>query len=312
MKRRTFITIAGATALTTSCKLLAAQQHSSSYLGLNVGSELNWSSWRGQLLPLYKDAGVKWLRVWYNWASFEPQPGVYKAASLQQVKESLKLAKESGFQVLFMIWGTPPHAGNGKLGSAPKPRAFSDYCRWLKVNLRGLVDAWEIGNEPNLEKYYSGSAASYIRILEKAYRTLKGNGLVIAAGPSGAATPEYWRQLIDRGLENHCDRVNLHPYRKTPREVISKVDEFLKLVQKPLWITELGLSADNGGEEAKAQFVRDLLPALNGRVEKLFWYRSIQGKGLHPLRFGLIEANRETRKVTPLPAYFAYRDYAKK
>jgi hypothetical protein len=301
--------------LTKACSPLVAKKPSlgklpsSEFMGLNVGTELNWESWRDQLLPLYGNAGVRWLRVWYNWADLETQPGVYDGASIQA---ALRLAKEKGFRILFVVWGTPPHAGTGDLEAVPQTQALSDYCRWLKTNLKDLVDAWEIGNETNLPKYYAGSPASYINTLATAYSILKGSGLVIAAAPSGAAKPDYWQALIDSGLEEHCDRVNLHPYRHQPQQVVQIVDNFLNRVQKPLWITELGISTDVGGEQAKAEFVAQVLPLLATRVEQLFWYRGVQGSGLHPLRFGLVEANRATGVVTPLPAYSAYSAFAHK
>lgn len=295
-------------AQTTAPPLSAATAATSAdFFGLNVGSELSWKSWRNQLIPLYQELGVRWLRVWYNWADLEPQPGNYRAAP---VREALQLAKNKGFRILFMVWGTPSHAGSGKLGAIPQSQALAKYCQWLQANLGDLVDAWEVGNEPNLERYHTGTPAEYVRILATAYEVFKGEKLVIAAAPSGAAKPRYWQALFASGLEQHCDRVNLHPYRQKPREVVRTVDNFLERVRKPLWITELGVSANNGNEQGKANFTTEVVSMLTSRAEQLFWYRSVQGKGLHPLRFGLIEANRATGKVVTLPAYAAYRTLA--
>ncbi len=292
-----------------SSTTLATQCISPDYFGLNVGTELSWETWRSDLLKAYQQLETRWLRVWYNWADIEPQPGNYQGSS---VREALQLAKEKGFRILFVVWGTPSHAGDGELESIPQTKALTNYCRWLQTNLGDLVDAWEIGNEPNLEKYYSGSPADYVQTLATAYQVFQGQGLVIAAGSSGAAKPSYWQALIDSGLEQHCDRVNLHPYRHQPQQVVRLVDDFLQRVKKPLWITELGLSTDIGGEQGKADFVTGVIPLLTSRVEQLFWYRGIQGAGLHPLRFGLVEGNRATKTVTPLPAYYAYATQARK
>jgi Glycosyl hydrolase catalytic core len=282
---------------------------SADFFGLNVGSELGWKSWRGKLMPLYQQLGVRWLRVWYNWSDIEAQKGNYQAAP---VREALQLAKNKGFRILFVVWGTPAHAGSGKASAVPEALAFSKYCQWLQSYLGDLVDAWEIGNEPNLERYYAGSPAEYVGTLATAYQVLKGKGLVIAAAPSGAAKPHYWRSLLDSGLEQHCDRVNLHPYRQKPRDVVRTVDNFLEIIHKPLWITELGVAANHGNEKGKAEFTTEVVSHLTSRVEQLFWYRSVQGKKLHPLRFGIIEADRDSGKVTPLPAYYAYATQARK
>lgn len=279
------------------------------FFGLNVGAELSLSSLRSQLLTAYQKLDTRWLRVWYNWADIEPQKGNYQGSS---IRAALQLAKERGFRILFVVWGTPGHGGNGNLESIPQTTALTNYCRWLQTNLGDLVDAWEIGNEPNLEKYYSGSPTDYVQTLATAYQVFQGQGLVIAAGTSGAAKPSYWQALIDSGLEKYCDRVNLHPYRQKPQQVVRLVDDFLGRVKKPLWITELGFSTDDGDEQAKAKFVTGMIPLLTSRVEQLFWYRGVQGKGLHPLRFGIVEGDRVAKTVTPLPAYYAYAAQVRK
>ncbi|AGY56703.1 glycosyl hydrolase [Gloeobacter kilaueensis] len=276
-------------------------------LGLNVGTELSLGRFNLRLLDLYQAAGVSWLRVWYNWAVIEPVQGRFQA---EPIAQALRLAKDRGFKILFVIWGTPAHAGSGDLGAVPRPAALAAYCRYLQANFASLVDAWEVGNEPNLSKYFAGSAAQYVETLQAAYTVLKGNLPVVAAGPSGMAGPAYWDALFAAGLEAGCDRVNLHPYRQKPEQVLALVDDFKSRAHKPLWITELGLSAD-GGEQAKADFLTRVLPALASRAELTFWYRGIQGEGLHPLRFGLVEVERSSGKITPLPAYYAYRTVAK-
>lgn len=278
------------------------------YLGLNVGNELNWTRWRGKLIPYYRNAGVRWLRVWYNWETVETEPGQYDRDYLLP---ALNLAKMNGFRICFMIWGTPPFAGNGGLNAVPDQQALRNYCLWLRSTLDSVVDAWEVWNETNLDKYYQGSPEDYIQTLATAYEVLAGEGPVVAAGTSGAAKPAYWQAMIDAGLEQHCDRVNMHPYRDRPDQVVALVDDFLSRVNKPLWITELGLSSDKYDEQAKAEFVEALLPLLSDRVETLMWYRSIQGKGMHPLRYGLLDVDKPTGQIAQLPAYQAYQSFAR-
>lgn len=324
MKRKTFLAVLGSAAIATPTivdfltrsstdrtdAIARAKSIYPDFFGLNIGAELSLSSLRFELLDAYQKLQVRWLRVWYNWAEIEAQKGNYEGGSA--VREALQLAKEQGFRILFVVWGTPSHAGNGELESIPQTTALTNYCKWLQNNLGEVVDAWEIGNEPNLEKYYAGSPADYVQTLATAYQVFQGQGLVIAAGCSGAAKPSYWQALIDSGLEKYCDRVNLHPYRKQPQQVARLVDDFLSRVKKPLWITELGYSTDDGDEQAKAEFVTGMIPLLASRVEQVFWYRGVQGKGLHPLRFGIVEGDRAAKTVTPLPAYYAYAEQIQK
>lgn len=299
MKRREVLAIGCATLAAVADPGQAVQPH---FFGLNIGTELSFGRFNRTLLAKYRKAGVQWLRVWYNWSSIEGEPGVYRA---EEIGRQLRFAKAEGFHLLFMIWGTPAHAGNGDVGAIPNGKSLAGYCHWLKTNFSGLVDAWEVGNEMNLSKYFAGTAQQYVNTLAVAYASLRGREPVIAAGPSGLADAKYWRALLDSGMEDHCDRVNLHPYRQHPDQVVQLVDEFRRLIHKPLWITEIGLSSDRG-EATKAAFLAQLLPQLASRAERVFWYRGLQGEGLHPLRFGLLQGDRLHGTLVPLPAYYAY------
>ncbi len=319
MKRRTAISFIGGglisacgastgSSTSTNATFTASRQRSQfPYLGLNVGTEMNWTARRDALVPYYKEAGAKWLRVWYNWAAIERNPRDY---NLDYIYPNLNYAKEQGFLITFVIWGTPAHAGSEGLAAVPDQSAFKRYCDWLRSYLSELVDAWEVGNEPNLTKYFTGSPEAYVRMLADAYEILSGRALVIAAGPSGAAKPEYWQALLDADLEHYCDRVNIHPYQKNPGRVLNQVDDFKSRVTKPLWITELGLPTKGNSELDKANFTSILLPELQSRVETLLWYRSIQGNQIHPLTYGLLEVDKETNEIMALPAYTAYQTFA--
>lgn len=320
MKRRTAVGLitsglvsgcgvqAGSSARTTTVTSTQLTLPERNYLGLNVGTEMSWTARRDGLIPYYKQAGVKWIRVWYNWASIESEPGRY---DFNYVYSPLKLAKDNGFLVTFVIWGTPDFAGSGELAAMPKLAAFERYCTWLKSELSEVVDAWEVGNEPNLSKYFLGSPQDYVQLLAHAYEILSGDTLVVAAGPSGASKPDYWQALLDANLEAYCDRLNLHPYQKNPGRVLNLVDDFKSRINKPLWITELGLSTEVNGEDGKADFTAILLSELQSRVETLLWYRSIQGEQIHPEQFGLLAVDKASNEITALPAYDAYLKFAK-
>jgi Glycosyl hydrolase catalytic core len=299
MKRREALVL-GCTAVSTLASPVQAAQ--SDFFGLNIGTELSLGRFNRGLLTRYWAMGVRWLRVWYNWSSLETELGAYQS---QGIANELRLAKSQGFKILFVIWGTPSHAGTGDLAAVPDAERFGRYCLWLKTAFVGLVDAWEVGNETNLSKYFAGTPKQYVETLAIAYDRLRSSGSVVAAGPSGAAGASYWQALFDSGMEAHCDRVNLHPYRQRPEQSLKLVDDFMKFARKPLWITEIGLSSDRG-EVAKANFLKELMPQLASRAERVFWYRGLQGAGLHPLRFGLIEGDRAQGTLVQLPASYAY------
>jgi len=112
------------------------------------------------------------------------------------------------------------------------PRPGEDWAEWghyryLDAELyRGRIDAYEIGNEPNLIEEWGGNPdpAAYARLLEIAYREIKSadpQALVVSAGLAvvgGEGDPRYvndlafLRGMYEHGAAKHFDVLGVHPY----------------------------------------------------------------------------------------------------
>ncbi len=115
--------------------------------------------------------------------------------------------------------------------------AFGDSVAALAQSQKGFVDAYEIGNEPNLDASYgwtaAPNAADYAALLCEAYGRIKAidpNARVISAGlaPTGRVTGnwnghpghnglyqderEFFKEFIAAGGGNCLDGVGYHPY----------------------------------------------------------------------------------------------------
>jgi hypothetical protein len=112
------------------------------------------------------------------------------------------------------------------------PRAEEDWDEWghyrfLDAQLYAdRVDAWEIGNEPNLieEWHKPPDGAAYARLLEIAYREIKAadpDALVVSAGlapvnargdPNHVNDLEYLRAMYANGAADHMDVLGIHTF----------------------------------------------------------------------------------------------------
>jgi hypothetical protein len=112
------------------------------------------------------------------------------------------------------------------------PRPDEDWAEWghyrfLDAQLYAdRIDAWEIGNEPNLIEEWGSypDPAAYAKLLEIAYREIKSgdpDGLVVSAGlapVAGSGDPRYvddlvfLRQMYEHGAADHFDVLGVHPF----------------------------------------------------------------------------------------------------
>ncbi len=114
---------------------------------------------------------------------------------------------------------------------------FGDFIGQLAEDQKGYVDAYEIGNEPNLDASYgwtvSPNAAEYVTLLCTAYSKIKAvdpAAIIVSAGlaPTGRVSGnwnghaghngfyqderEFFKEFISAGGGNCLDAVGYHPY----------------------------------------------------------------------------------------------------
>jgi hypothetical protein len=112
------------------------------------------------------------------------------------------------------------------------PRPDEDWEEWGEYRhidaelYAGRIDAYEIGNEPNLREEWGGNPdpAAYARLLEIAYREIKSadpNALIVSAGlapvqrgaePAYLNDIDYLRAMYEQGAAVHFDVLGVHPY----------------------------------------------------------------------------------------------------
>lgn len=112
------------------------------------------------------------------------------------------------------------------------PRPGEDWNEWANYRridaelYAGRIDAYEIGNEPNLSIEWGGppDPAAYAELLKLAYQTIKAadpHALIVSAGlsPVNVADPtqaisdlEFLRQMYAHGAKGHFDVLGIHPF----------------------------------------------------------------------------------------------------
>ena len=136
--------------------------------GLVVGLNANAAGWGGAStagrLDLVTGAtDTKWLREEIDWATMEPQPGVF---DFSYYDHFMQLAAQRGLHILAVLYDTPSWAGPAYNAIPADPTAFAQYVAavvgrygsggsfWAQnpTLSPSPITAWELWNEPYLEQ----------------------------------------------------------------------------------------------------------------------------------------------------------------
>jgi hypothetical protein len=349
---RLFVVLATfASILTVSPLSLAHAQEESPTAasgGPNFGVQFHatWGDYsdaqRLEVLDKLAAANVKWVRVDMGWASFqESSRSSYTQYHVDKADWIVNQARARGINVLGMLWRTPDWANNGA-GTATPPSDPDDYgriARWAAEHFKGRVAAWEVWNEPNLDYFFNGTPADYVKLLKASYSQFKAgdpNTKVVLGGPSYNDT-DWLEKVYAAGAQGYFDVMATHPYQgvadAAPEKrddgtiwTLSHVAAVRDLMQKngdgdkKIWFTEFGWSSHaNQGNEPNwrrgvtpeqqgdylvrsIKYVRENFPY----VTHMFWYneRNRDTGDVQLDNYGLMH-----RDLKPKPAYTALKDY---
>ena len=319
-----------------SCRVLGAP--SSRLLGDGMPYPLNW-----QVVQPAPDT--------FDWADsdrFVSRLAEARIAPLIGLLNYNRRTVEDGLTVL-----SPPAWVPGRLpgpGAWPGLRKavpldlelWCDYVRAVATRYRREIRAWEVINEPG----GTMDAASYVRLLKAAHRTLKSvdPDLTVvgicttgdeAHGTDGGLVP-FLEQCLALGAADHLDVISFHPYVWPDSPEQGGLPGTLAAIKalrdrhapgKPLWSTEFGwnspviapgrLRTERGPSRNlcagdytaldSANFVaRGLLHHLAAGIEKIHLFNNPQPGRLHPFRANGLVLFDYDR--TPLPVFLAARE----
>ncbi|HXT22090.1 MAG TPA: cellulase family glycosylhydrolase, partial [Thermoanaerobaculia bacterium] len=281
-------------------------------------------------------AGIGWVRIDFIWAAIQPQRGVYDWAHYDAL---VAAAQQRGLSILAIIAYTPAWATDGdEISGVPRDvEDWKAFCTKAATRYRGKIAAWELWNEPNLQKFWAGSRQQYWQqiLIPGADVIHAADPQALVAGPALAHLQSRdWHHWLLETLQTAGDRIDVvthHLYDGDgASDVTTKLDgstqfgskpgfwnvvapsvrEVLKAADardKPFWLTETGWQSGDVGEARQADEYRrllsDWLTASGARtwVSKVFFYELQDGPDFS---WGVLRADGSTK-----PAYAAYRDF---
>ena len=228
-------------------------------------------------MPLVRAAGFTHAKAYLSWANSEPDKGRYQWHYSPFSGDAYNIAvnaQRSGLKLIVRV-DTPPDWAAPGTGNRPPENLsdFADFMAALAGYLRGWVLAYEIYNEPNLNREWGGQPpdperyAAMLRAVYPAIKSADPDVLVISAGMAttsgdGGATSmndlEFIRRMYLAGAKGYFDVLGSHPYAFGSSPELERDDgiaDFLRPEEQravmlefgddsPIWATEFGWPID--------------------------------------------------------------------
>ena len=159
------------------------------------------------ILELMDRAGIRWLRDTVYWPKVEREAGVYEAPGTNVA--AYRLARERyGIRTLVILCYDHPVHGR-------KLDRWAAYCREVVRQLSGIVDHFEIWNEPNT--FGNVSPEEYVGLLKAGYEAVKEVNprafvVGVGGGSPGGWSGNYLVEIMKQGAEGFMDTFSVHPY----------------------------------------------------------------------------------------------------
>ncbi len=291
------------------------------------------------LLDRVKAAGIGWVRIDFIWAWVEPSRDqldwrVYDAIAAA--------ARARNIEVFATLAYTPAWATSGpEVTGVPDPGQWAEFCGAAARRYRGTIRHWGVWNEPNLDRFWSGSRQQYVDVLLKpcadaihaAEPAARVGGPDLAHLTSGDSDWYDWLREILLDAGGRLDFVTHHVYDSDGnRDVGDRIDgstvfgnrpslwdavnpsieEVLRNAGwwgRPVWITETGWDSGPAGESQQAAWYGGLLNDwFSGRPDrswlyKVFFYELADSLPPAP-GWGILRPDR-----SPKPAWDTYRAF---
>lgn len=161
----------------------------------------------------------------FSWADVEPADDEWHWGHADAVVDE---AECRGREIVARLDRPPEWAAVAPDGDPAQPPvdldAWGEFCGTLAARYRGRIAAYQVWNEPNLEREWGGrspNAEGYVSLLRtcsQAIRAADPDAIVISAGlaPTGTVSPEvipdmlYLRQMYDAGAAAWFDVLGLN------------------------------------------------------------------------------------------------------
>ena len=222
---------------------------------------------------LLKEAGMGWVRHGFGFP-FKDRLGGELADAYVRRREQAEALVAGGLKLMGVTpgpgvatrkpddqgrlvyrWQTRAPDWLGPLGSDEFLANYGEVCRWLADDLRGILKAWQICNELDIDVFAGPlNARQACELVLAGARGLKAAdpSLVVGHNPAGADTAYFFFARLHTGTEGLIDYCGIDGYYGTwydggPERWAERIAELHALTGAPVLVNEWGFSSAGAG-----------------------------------------------------------------
>ena len=267
-------------------------------LGLGADTDEKTALYRSSL----KQSGTKWVREHISYAEVMGDEG---RNWTEKYDEVMAYYKKKNMRVVVML----AYGAEGSESTPPSTGDWAKFVRKVSGRYKNHVDAWEIWNEPDIDKFLSPpSAAALAPLLKVAYPIIKKNApdSTVLNGPIGNIRTTAFVKDLYAQAGDYFDELSVHAYYcdeyVRDGNVSVLVSDFNDIANaRPLnkrsgkiWITELGCSMESSSVDETVQknhnavATQALLATGKVRLIQLYTIINRPDQNEHEANFGLL------------------------
>lgn len=275
-----------------------------------------------EMLAYAKMLGVKWLRMHpphgTKWFVVEKHQGRF-----QFYDPPILAAHQMGFRILGLLSESPRWASSAPVNKTSErvgafrsypPKSIENWRRYVRATVAhyaGVIDHWEVWNEPDTNFFkvagpghgYRSRPQAYTRLLSVAHATAKDVNprAKIIGGCASHPPPVDWiREIFREGAYQHMDVLSFHRYTDgrsgdalpAPtgvyvNDMVNTLQRYAPDTEMTIWESESGLMHPRSsygniaevshkyslpGRDGPAYLVRNYVHLLASGVSKWFYY----------------------------------------
>ncbi len=259
-------------------------------------------------------SGVSWVRDRLSWGEVQPARKEFRAGRYER---AARAQREAGLSVVTVFHDTAAWArkdGNRKGFPDRLDDAYA-FGKALASAFRGLIQAYEIWNEADIDVFAVETADRYAPFLKAASLGIKAGdpGALVLMNSFAHQARAFGELLFENEIGDYVDAYNHHLYQPPDRHPrvaqwhFDLADRF-GLGRLPFWVTEAGIHLPDAGGRLRdpdrwrqADFVaKSYARSLMAGVDRHFFFIFPYYKE-GAVDFGLLD-----RDLAPTPAVAAY------
>lgn len=172
--------------------------------------------------------GVDWVKVQVSWKLYENGPDQY-TDRFPELDQLVSRANVRGLKVMISVakapeWSRPTTELDGPPSDFDQ---FRDFMAYLAERYRGQVAAYELWNEPNLQREWNGfplGGDSFVALMAAGadgVRSADPDAILISGAPAPTGIDDgvtavddrrFFQQMLAAGVADVVDVIGAHPY----------------------------------------------------------------------------------------------------